>query len=103
VVYLLSDGELGAHVVDRLEGADFGGAAVHTFGMQQPVVDRRTGQVNPDKLREQQGNDRNLATIAIAHGGTFTPVVVPPPAAALERLRPIPRNRSRGEVWGVKL
>ena len=103
VVYLLSDGEFGASVVDRLEGADFGGAAVHTFGMQQTVIDRRTGEVNPDKLREQQGYDRNLATIAIAHGGTFTPVFVAPAAVALERLRPIPRNRARGAVWGLKL
>ena len=103
VVYLLSDGELGASVVDRLEGADFGGAAVHTFGMQQPVIDRRTGEVNPDKLREQQGYDRNLAIIATAHGGTFTPVMVAPQAVALERLRPIPRNRARGAVWGLKL
>jgi hypothetical protein len=103
VVYLLSDGALGASVVDRLEGANFGGAAVHTFGMQQPVIDRRTGEVNPDKLREQQGHDRNLTVIATAHGGTFTPVVVAPAAVALERLRPIPRNRSRGVVWGLKL
>lgn len=103
VVYLLSDGELGGSVVERLEGADFGGAAVHTFGMQQSVIDRRTGLVDPDRLREQQGHDRNLATIALAHGGTFTPVVIPPQAAALERLRPIPRNRSRGVVWGLKL
>jgi hypothetical protein len=28
---------------------------------------------------------------------------VPPPAAALERLRPIARNRSRGPVWGLRL
>lgn len=103
VVYLLSDGALGASVVDRLEGADFGGAVVHTFGVQQTVLDRRTGEVNPDKLREQQGHDRNLAVIATAHGGTFTPVIVAPAAAALERLRPIPRNRSRGAVWGLKL
>ena len=103
VVYLLSDGELGASVVDRLEGADFGGAVVHTFGMQQPVIDRRTGEVNPDKLREQQGYDRNLVVIATAHGGTFTPVMVAPAAVALERLRPIPRNRARGLVWGLKL
>ena len=103
VVYLLSDGAIGASVVDRLEGADFGGAVVHTFGMQQTVVDRRTGEVNPDKLREQQGHDRNLTVIATAHGGTFTPVIAAPAAAALERLRPIPRNRSRGAVWGLKL
>jgi len=103
VVYLLSDGELGGNVVGRLEAADFGGAAVHTFGMQQSILDRKTGQVDPDRLRVQQGLDRNLATIAMAHGGTFTPVVVPPAAAMLERLRPIPRNRSRGAVWGSRL
>lgn len=103
IVYLLSDGELGGSVVDRLEHADFGGAVVHTFGMQRTVVDRRTGDVIPDRLREQQGYDRNLTEIAVAHGGTFTPVVVAPAAASLERIRPIPRNRSRGAVWGLKL
>ena len=102
-VYLLSDGEIGANVVSRLEKADFGGAVVHTFGVQQSVIGWRTGQVDPDRLREQQGRNQNLITVATAHGGTFTSVAVPPPAAALEKLRPIPRNRSRGAVWGVKL
>ena len=91
-VYLLSDGELGANVVTRLEVAEFGSAVVHPFGL-----------VDPDRLREQQGRNQNLITIATAHGGTFTSVTVPAAAAALERLRPIPRNRSRGVVWGVKL
>jgi len=103
VVYLLSDGALGESVVVKLEAADFGGAVVHTFGVQQPVIDRRTGQIDPDKVREQQGHDRNLAVIATAHGGTFTPVFVPPAVAALEKLRPIRRNRTRGAVWGLKL
>ena len=102
-VYLLSDGELGANVVTRLEAAEFGSAVVHTFGVQQRVIDRRTGLVDPDRLREQQGRNQNLITIATAHGGTFTSVTVPAAAAALERLRPIPRNRSRGVVWGMKL
>ena len=103
VVYLLSDGALGGSVVVKLEAADFGGSVVHTFGVQQPVIDRRTGQIDPDKVREQQGFDRNLAVIATAHGGTFTQVFVPPAVAALEKLRPIRRNRSRGAVWGLKL
>jgi hypothetical protein len=103
VVYLLSDGELGANVVTRLEAADFGHAVVHTFGVQQRVIDRRTGLVDLDRLREQQGRNQNLITIATAHGGTFTSVTVPASAAALEKLRPIARNRSRGAVWGVKL
>jgi hypothetical protein len=102
-VYLLSDGELGENVVTRLEAADFGSAVVHTFGVQQRVIDRRTGLVDPDRLREQQGRNQNLITIATTHGGTFTSVTVPAAAAVLERLRPIPRNRSRGVVWGVKL
>lgn len=103
VVYFLSDGEHAASVVDRVARADFGGAVVHTFGMQQGVLDRRTGQVDPDKLRRQQEFDRNLVTIATAHRGGFTPVMVPPQAATLERLRPIQRNRTAGQVWGLKL
>jgi hypothetical protein len=103
VVCLLSDGEFGANVVARLEAADCGHAVVHTFGMQQSVIDPRTGQVDPDRLREQQGRNQNLIAIATAHGGTFKAVTVPAPLAALEKLRPIPRNRSRGVVWGVKL
>jgi hypothetical protein len=102
-VYLLSDGEIGANVVDRLEAADFGGAVVHTFGVQQSVIGRRTGQVDPDRLHEQHSRNQNLITVATAHGGTFTAVAVPAAVAALERLRPIPRNRARGAVWGVKL
>jgi len=103
VIYLLSDGEFAASVVERLEVADIGRSVVHTFGVQQHVLDRRTGQVDPDGLREQQGRNLNLVTIATAHGGTFTPVSVPARVAALERLRPIPRNRSRGAIWGVRL
>ena len=103
VVYLLSDGEFSGSVVDRVRAADLGDAVVHTFGIQQAVVDRRTGQVVPDKVREQQGFNRNLLDIATAHGGRFTPVVPPPLAAALEKMRPIPRNRSRGAVWGLRL
>lgn len=103
VVYFLSDGEHAASVVDRVTRADFGGAVVHTFGMQQGVLDRRTGQVDPDKLLRQQDFNRNLVAIATAHGGSFTPVTVPPQAAMLERLRPIQRNRTTGPIWGLKL
>jgi len=103
VIYLLSDGELGAGVVDRLAAADVGGSIVHTFGVQQRVIDQRTGLIDPDRLRQQQGRNQNLINIATAHGGTFTSVTVPAQLAVLERLRPIPRNRSRGAVWGVRL
>jgi hypothetical protein len=67
------------------------------------VLDRRTGQVDPDKVRRQQECDRNLVAIATAHGGGFTPVLVPPQAAVLERLRPIRRTRDPGPIWGSKL
>lgn len=103
VVYLLSDGEIAGSVVDRVRDADFGEATVHTFGIQQSVVDRRTGQIDPDRAREQESCNRNLVAIATAHGGGFTPVIVPPAAAALERLRPIVRNRLRGPIWGLRL
>lgn len=103
VIYFLSDGEHAASVVNRVADADFGGAVVHTFGMQQGVRDRRTGQVDPERVRRQQDCDRNLIAIATAHGGTFTPVMVPPQAAALERIRPITKNRAPGPVWGTRL
>jgi hypothetical protein len=102
-VYLLSDGEMAAATVHRLQAADFGGASVHTFGMQGSIIDTRSGQVDRGKFLRQEECNRNLASIAAAHGGTFTPVIVPAAAAVLERLRPIPRNRSRGAVWGLRL
>lgn len=103
VVYFLSDGDHVQSVVDRIASADFGGAVVHTFGMQQGVIDGHTGRIDPGKVSDQQACDRKLVTIASAHGGTFTPVMVPPQAAALERLRPITKNRDRGPVWGTRL
>ena len=76
---------------------------VHTFGMQQNVFDKRTGAIDPGRVHEQQAWNQNLIDIATAHGGTFTPVLVPPQAAALEQMRPIRKNRSRGAIWGLKL
>ena len=103
VVYLLSDGELGGSVVERLVASDMGRTVVHTFGLQQSLVDRRTGIADPGKVVDQQRRNGNLLAIATAHGGTFTPVAVPPQAALLEKTRPIRRNRSRGAVWGLRL
>lgn len=103
VIYFLSDGDHARSVIEAIANADLGDTVVHTFGMQQNPLDKRTGAPDPAKLRTQQGLNQNLLEIAEAHGGTFTPVVVPPQAAALEQLRPIRKNRSRGPVWGVKL
>ena len=103
VIYFLSDGEHAQSVIEAIVNADLGDTVVHTFGMQQNPFDKRTGAADPAKLLEQQGLNQNLLEIAEAHGGTFTPVVVPPQAAALEQMRPIRKNRSRGPVWGIKL
>jgi hypothetical protein len=103
VVYFLSDGDHAESVVDRVTTAEFGDTVVHTFGMQQNVFDKRTGAPKPELIRAQQAYNENLAAIAAAHGGTFTPVVVPPQAAAMEQVRPITKNRTRGPVWGLKL
>lgn len=103
VVYFLSDGDHAAGVVDRVVAADFGAAVVHTYGVQQGLLDRRTGAVDPGRLQEQQIFNQNLLSIAKAHGGGFTPVTIPPQAALLERVRPIHKNRFRGAVWGIKL
>lgn len=103
VIYLLSDGELASSVVERLAAADVGASAVHTFGLQRNLLDRRTGLPDPDKVLDQQRRNAALAAIATSHGGTFTPVAVPPQAAVLEKTRPIRRNRTRGPVWGTGL
>ncbi len=103
VVYFLSDGRDFDAQKRCMLSADFGTAVVHTFGMQQNPFDRRTGKLDPDKVREQQGCNQHLVDIAEAFGGTFTPVQVPPDAAALERLRPIRKNFTRGSVWGTKI
>jgi hypothetical protein len=102
-IYLLSDGQLGSTVVDHVKAADVGGAVVHTIGIQRAVGQWQAGQPMLDRLREQQGWNQNMIDIATAHRGTFTPVTIPPEAAVFERLRPIPRNRARGGVWGLKL
>lgn len=103
VVYFLSDGEHAESVVRRVVAAEFGDTVVHTFGMQQNVFDRKTGMLDPKKVAEQQACNQTLIDIAKAHGGEFTPVQVPPEAAAMERIRPIHVNRSRGPVWGTRL
>lgn len=103
VMYLLSDGELGGSVVERLVAADVGGSVVHTFGLQGNVVDRRTGLPDPERFGDQQRRNASLIAIATAHGGTFTPVAVAAQAARLEKTHPIRRNRSRGAVWGLGL
>jgi len=103
VVYLLSDGEHGERLVEAVASAPFEDALVHTFGMQADVTDRGSGLPDPGKVARQQACNARLARIAEAHGGTFTPVMVPPEAALAGRARPVKINRQRGPVWGTGL
>ena len=104
VVYLLSDGDHGERGVELVVSADLGETVVHTFGIQQRLTDRRSGVIDPAKVRGQEERNETLIRMATAHSGTFTPVVVPPQAAALEKIRPIRKNPSGspGPAWGKR-
>jgi len=103
VVYFLSDGDHADSVIDRMVALPLEDTVVHTFCMQADVRDRRTGLPDPRKLADQQRRNRNLARIAEAHGGTATPVTISPQAALAASVRPVRKNRTRGEVWGMNL
>ena len=103
VIYFLSDGGHAESIVEKVTSADLGGAVLHTFGIQENLADRRSGLIDPSKVLHQQQRNANLGKMAAAHGGSFTPVTVPPQAAALEQVRPIRENRQRGAVWGRKI
>ena len=103
VIYFLSDGDHADSVIDRMVGLPLDGTVVHTFGMQADVRDRRTGLPDPERVQEQQHRNRNLVRIAEAHRGTFTPVFISPQAAMAAATRPVKKNRTRGDVWGITL
>ncbi|MFM9023871.1 MAG: hypothetical protein ACKON7_00770, partial [Planctomycetaceae bacterium] len=103
VIYFLSDGDRFEVQKQIMMDADFGRTVVHTFGMQQNLLDRRTGLPNPKKAIDQRECNQNLIDIALEHGGGFTEVHVPPEAVAMEQMRPIPKNDTRGPVWGTRL
>ena len=103
VVYFLSDGRDFEAQKRCMLSTDFGTTVVHTFGMQQNLIDKRTRMLDPKKVSDQLGYNQNLIDIAAAHDGEFTPVQVPPEAAAMEQVRPIRKNFSRGPVWGTRL
>jgi hypothetical protein len=103
MIYFLSDGDHAESIVEKVASADLGGAVLHTFGIQENLADRRSGLIDPSKVIDQQQRNATLGRMAAAHGGSFTPVTVPPQAAALEQVRPIRENRQRGAVWGRKI
>lgn len=71
-ICFLSDGDHSESLVERLVTADLGQAVLNTFGMQTYSPLRAT--VSQDQLWKQQRFNQNLARIAAAHGGVFTPV-----------------------------
>ena len=88
VVYLLSDGEIGNYPMSHMTGeADDRSYAIHTVGMT--VASEDAGH--------------NLVAIAETNRGTFRPTGVAPIARQMSRRRPIKKNRSRGQVWGINL
>lgn len=89
VVYLLSDGDIRSRrTMSDLTtpgGRDF---VIHTFGMTVKKPEYAA----------------NLAAIARANGGGYTPVSINPVAARMARQRPIPyRNNGPGPVWGSEV
>ncbi|MFM8414720.1 MAG: hypothetical protein ACKOCX_08350 [Planctomycetota bacterium] len=103
VIYFLSDGDHDESVIDRIISLPLHGTAVHTFGLQGDVWDRRTGLPDARRVADQQERNQKLVRIAEAHGGSFTPVTISPQTALAASVRPIRKNRIRGAVWGTNL
>lgn len=88
ILFLLTDGVIrNDQAMRRLLDADQRTFAIHTIGLTVPDV--RAAQ--------------RLQSIAAANRGTVRFVDVHPAARQLAERRPIPRNRTRGPVWGIQL
>lgn len=86
VISILGDGEFGDRTVPLLTAPHSRAAMINTFGMD----------ISPRGAEAFQA-------ISGANAGTYTPVTVSPQAAAMAKVKPIPRNTTRGSVWGLKL
>jgi len=86
VINILGDGVFTDDTVALVTAAHSRRTVINTFGMQ---VNRK--------------GEQQLTAIARANGGSFHRVDVDPAAEKAARGRPIPRNRSRGPVWGLRL
>lgn len=86
VINVLGDGAFTDDTAALLTAPHSRRTVINTFGMQ----------VEPK-------GERQLAAIAAANRGTFHRVDVAPAAARAAKANPIPRNTTRGEVWGLKL
>lgn len=86
VIYVLGDGAFTDNTEALMTGALKGKATIHTLGMMA-----------------QGKGDAQFTAIAKANNGTYKDVGVLPEAVELARKHPIPKNSTRGSVWGLKL
>ncbi len=86
VIYILGDGAFGDKTGAILTAPHNRRTVIHTLGME--VAER---------------GKKELEAIAKANKGTYTLVGTHPDAKAMAKAKPIPKNRTRGSVWGIKL
>jgi hypothetical protein len=86
VIYILGDGAFTDNTTDILTAPHYRPTPIHTVGME---VD--------------QAGERQLQAIAKSNHGTYRFVNASAQAKRMARSDPIPRNRIRGPVWGIKL
>jgi hypothetical protein len=85
-IYILGDGAFTDDTTKMLTAPHNRSIPIHTFGME----------VDPK-------GEWQLRDIAKANHGKYTPVRAHPLALQMAQKNPIPRNRTRGLVWGVTL
>lgn len=86
VIYILGDGAFTDKTANLLTAPHNRSVPIHTLGMEV------------DGKGEQQ-----LMAIAQANNGTYRLVAASPMAKQMAAQNPIPRNNTRGPVWGLKL
>ena len=86
VIYILGDGVFTDDSTELLTAPHERRIPIHTLGMEV-------------ELRGEQ----QLRAIADANHGTYRAVSASPQAQQMAQANPIPRNRTRGPVWGLNL
>ncbi len=86
VIYILGDGVFTDDTTELLTATHSRRIPIHTLGMEV----------------EPRG-ETQLRAIAQANQGTYREVGALPLAQQMARNQPLPRNRARGSVWGLKL
>jgi hypothetical protein len=85
-IYILGDGAFTDDTTKMLTAPHKRSIPIHTFGME---VDQK--------------GEWQLKDIAKANHGKYTPVRAHPLALEMAKKNPLPRNRTRGPVWGLSL